>query len=304
MKDNYSPLVSVIIPAYNHERYIQETILSIINQTYKNIELCIIDDGSNDLTYDKICEMEIKCKKRFVRFDFSKQENRGIIEAVNSLINMTRGEYVYIIASDDVAAPHAIETELDFLANHSDYALCVGNNDIIDENSRRCFWDKYKNNVYDVEEAHYISFSDCLIKNYPEINFFSEDFGSYYNLIQYSNHIPNGYLIRKAIFEKTGLYTTEAPVEDYWMMIQIAKHSKKKYLCDTLFYYRWHGKNTVRNQVMGEFIYKTLFYEFQRLTGIEEVYDQNEGLEARMKHLKNSFYSELLKMKNSCPSKN
>ena len=53
----FKPLVSVIIPAYNHENYIQEAIKSIIAQTYKNIELIILDDGSKDSTWQKIQEL-------------------------------------------------------------------------------------------------------------------------------------------------------------------------------------------------------------------------------------------------------
>jgi len=103
-----NPLVSVIIPCYNHERYVQETILSIINQTYKNIELLIIDDGSSDSSYDKIREMEEQCNRRFIRFETKRQENKGLIETLNSLINMSSGEYVFPIASDDVAFPQTI----------------------------------------------------------------------------------------------------------------------------------------------------------------------------------------------------
>ena len=60
-------LVSVVIPAYNHEKYIQTTIESVIAQTYKNIELLILDDGSSDNTWNKIQEMREKCERRFVR---------------------------------------------------------------------------------------------------------------------------------------------------------------------------------------------------------------------------------------------
>jgi len=256
-----NPLVSVIIPAYNHEKYIQETIFSIIHQTYNNIELLIINDGSRDSTYDKICEMEIMCKKRFVCFDFTNQENKGIIETLNSLITKASGEYIYLIASDDIAAPHAIETELDFLAVNHDYALCVGNNDIIDENSQRCFFAENISNVYSVNEAKYTSFSFLLMQSHKKINFFSDDFGSYNNLIQFCNHIPNGYLIRKSIFDKTGLYNKEAPIEDYWIMMQIAKYSKMKFLRDTLFYYRWHGNNSISIMPKYYLTYKTLLYE-------------------------------------------
>ena len=63
MKDD--ALISVLIPAYNHENYIQDTIDSVIRQTYNNIELIILDDGSSDNTLAKIKEYESKCQKRF-----------------------------------------------------------------------------------------------------------------------------------------------------------------------------------------------------------------------------------------------
>jgi alpha-1,3-rhamnosyltransferase len=262
ISDRITPsLVSVLIPAYNHEKYIQETIISIINQTYKNIELLIIDDGSTDSTYDKICELESQCRKRFVRFEFGKQENMGIIDTLNTLIGMSSGGYIYLIASDDVAAPHAIETEFDFLVNNPDYALCVGNNDLINTNSGRCFFDEHNKNIYDISIAHCYSFSDSLMKNIPDIDFYTDDFGSYNNLVCYGNHIPNGYLIRKSIFQKIGLYNKEAPLEDYWIMLQIAKHAKMKYLRDTLFFYRWHEKNMINNTPKYYLTYKTLLYE-------------------------------------------
>ncbi|MDR2407780.1 MAG: glycosyltransferase family 2 protein, partial [Bacteroidales bacterium] len=120
------PLVSVIIPAYNHEKYVQETITSIIEQTYKNIELIIINDGSKDATWQRILEMQDVCKARFTRVDFSTQENSGTCITLNRLIEKTHGEYVYLIASDDKAAPEAIEKEYAFLSKNPDYALAVG----------------------------------------------------------------------------------------------------------------------------------------------------------------------------------
>ena len=85
------PLVSVVISAYNHENYIQETINSIIAQTYEKIELIIIDDGSIDLTFEKILEMENVCKERFINIIFKKQKNQGIGTTANNLINLSIG---------------------------------------------------------------------------------------------------------------------------------------------------------------------------------------------------------------------
>ena len=64
---NTSDLISVIIPAYNHERYVEECIRSIMAQTYRNIELIVIDDGSTDGTFAKLQELKPECEKRFVR---------------------------------------------------------------------------------------------------------------------------------------------------------------------------------------------------------------------------------------------
>ena len=83
------PLVSVVISAYNHENYIQETINSIIAQTYEKIELIIIDDGSIDLTFEKILEMENVCKERFINIIFKKQKNQGIGTTAVSYTHLT-----------------------------------------------------------------------------------------------------------------------------------------------------------------------------------------------------------------------
>ena len=72
-----SPLVSVIMPAFNHENYVQEAIKSIISQTYPNIELLIVNDGFTDATWNKIQEMRAECEIRFSRVVFETQENKG-----------------------------------------------------------------------------------------------------------------------------------------------------------------------------------------------------------------------------------
>ena len=59
------PLVTVIIPAYNHERFVEASIRSVIQQDYENIELVIINDGSRDRTHEIICTLEDECKKHF-----------------------------------------------------------------------------------------------------------------------------------------------------------------------------------------------------------------------------------------------
>ncbi len=239
-------LVSVIIPSYNHEKYVQDTIESIIAQTYKNIELIVVDDGSKDSTWQKIQEMRDKCNERFIKVHFETKENEGTCKTLNRLLSLAQGEFIYLIASDDLAKFNAIEKEINFLKSNSDYALVVGDNEIIDSEGNVCYWDKTRNNVYDIKKAKYKTFCDFLKQNRKDIDFNSKQFGNYQSLYV-GNYIPNGYLIRKSIFEKIGYFTPEAPLEDYWLMLQISKYAKIKYLDEILFSYRWHGANTIKN---------------------------------------------------------
>ena len=241
---NNSPLVSVLIPAYNHEKYIQKTITSILNQSYKNIELIIVNDGSSDFTYQKMCEIEPLCRNRFSRVVFETQENKGTCDTLIKLINISLGEFIYFIASDDLAKPEAIEKQLIFLLNNPFYSLVVGDNEIIDEDGVVCYWNRERKNVYNKLEAVYFTFADFLQKDL-KLNFLAEDFGNYSSLYL-RNYIPNGYLIRKSIFEKINTFTKNAPLEDWYMMLQISKYSRLKYIDEILFSYRWHATNTIK----------------------------------------------------------
>ncbi len=254
-----NPLISVLIPAYNHEKYVQQTIKSIINQTYQNIELLIVDDGSKDDTWEKIEELRSACEKRFARVFFKTKKNEGTCLTLNQLLENAEGKYVFLIASDDVAAPQLIEKEVEFLENHEDYALVVCDNGIIDEDSKVCYWDKNRANVYEKNEAKYLSFGNYLKQHF---DFSPDKFGSYVQM-RIGNHIPNGYLIRKSIFDKTGFFTPKAPLEDYFLMLQISKYAKMKYFDEVLYYYRWHGNNTIvaNNQRIIEYDRKTRQYE-------------------------------------------
>jgi len=132
---NAMPLVSLCIPAYNHEEYIGKTIESLIDQSYQNIELIIINDGSKDKT-DKIIESHIdKCNKRFVRFVYINRENRGLPKTLNEMIGLSQGEYIKFIASDDLVPKDSIYT---FIAHMLKNGLDVlyGRLLIIDEGGR------------------------------------------------------------------------------------------------------------------------------------------------------------------------
>lgn len=274
-------LVSVIIPAYNHENYIQETIKSIINQTYKNIELIIIDDGSKDNTWQKIKELEEECKKRFVNVYFETKENEGTCKILNKLISKSSGDFIYLIASDDISKPQAIEKEISFLSNNPDCVLVVGDNELIDKNSNIIGWDKEKN-IIKYEEAEFKTFGDFLKYNNKDIDFNSKQFGEYSTLLK-GNYIPNGYLIKKDAILKYP-FTPEAPLEDYYIMLQLSKIGKFKFINEALFSYRIHDSNTSKNvKKMLKITKQTLLYE--------------KSLIKNNKKFKNIFYSAIYNIK-------
>ncbi|MBR6610981.1 MAG: glycosyltransferase [Campylobacter sp.] len=262
-------LVSVIIPAYNHEKYVQETINSIIGQTYQNIELIVIDDGSKDSTWQKIQEMKEICQKRFARVYFETKENEGTCKTLNKLISLVNGEFVYLIASDDKAKAQAIEKEVQFLQNNLDYVLVVGDNEFIDSSSKKIGWDKHRNSI-NLLMAEYKTFGEYLQNSNADVNFSSSRFGIYETFVK-KNYIPNGYLIRKSALDQIGKFTPEAPLEDWWLHLQLSKVGKYKYIDEILFSYRWHDNNTAKRQdYMLTISYKTQLYEQALVASLDD----------------------------------
>lgn len=117
------PLVSVVIPCYNHGAYIQGCIESVIAQDYKEIELIIIDDGSQDDSVLKIHSMMRACEDRFVRFEFRSRSNVGLSSTLNEAVEWCVGEFYSAIASDDLMLPTKTSSQVKYLLEHEE---CMG----------------------------------------------------------------------------------------------------------------------------------------------------------------------------------
>lgn len=123
-----TPLVSVVMPAYNAEKYIYEAILSILNQTYENIELIVIDDASKDRTYSIIKQFSDN------RIIIEKNEtNKGIAYTTNKAIKLANGKYIALMDDDDIAFPERIEYQVKFLEKNNDIDILGGRSEDIDE---------------------------------------------------------------------------------------------------------------------------------------------------------------------------
>ncbi|MBR6098504.1 glycosyltransferase family 2 protein [bacterium] len=112
--DTYKPKVSVIIPVYNVKQYLAEALDSVINQTYKNLEIIVVDDGSNDGS-EIICE---EFAQKDSRIKLIHRENGGLSTARNTGLDSMTGEYVAFLDSDDVFLTEAIEKSLNALLSN------------------------------------------------------------------------------------------------------------------------------------------------------------------------------------------
>lgn len=241
----FKKLVSVIIPAYNHENYIESCLQSVAGQTYSKLELIIVNDGSSDRTHEKITAWIACHKKRFKRIIYINREHKGVGDTLNELIALAKSEYLFQIASDDMAKPEAIEILYHFMNRYREYALAVGDNEIIDRRNTRVYWDLDRNNVSDVEAAVYQTFGEFLQKHRPDVDFNSDQFGELSTLLE-GNYIPNGKMFRKSALIKMGGYRKDF-LEDWYINIMLAKSYKLKYVDQVLFCYRWHDSNSIKN---------------------------------------------------------
>lgn len=130
MKEN-EPLVSVVMPAFNGEQFIGRAIRSILDQTYENWELVIVDDCGTDHTMDVVRSFyddRIKV--------FSNEKNKGIAFSRNKAIENSHGKYIAILDDDDMALPDRLRRQVEFLEAHPEIGVAGGRSYWIDENDQ------------------------------------------------------------------------------------------------------------------------------------------------------------------------
>jgi glycosyltransferase involved in cell wall biosynthesis len=128
-----APKVSVLVPSYNHGRYIQERIESIVNQTYANIELIVIDDCSDDDSHSVISELQARHGFRYLRNERNSGTPFAAWERIGALAS---GDYIWVCESDDVAEPTFVETAVTNLLAEPDAVMFYSNSLIINEASQ------------------------------------------------------------------------------------------------------------------------------------------------------------------------
>lgn len=132
LKTKEKPLVSVLMTAYNAEKYIAKAVESVLGQTYKNIDFVIVDDASTDNTY-KIAKSYTKDKRVRV---FKMQKNSGPSHASNFGLTKTKGVLVARMDADDISLPNRLEKQVKYMVNHPDTVLLGGQCDLIDSQDK------------------------------------------------------------------------------------------------------------------------------------------------------------------------
>ena len=137
-----NPLVSVISICYNHEKYLEECLQSIVNQTYKNVELIIVDDFSTDKSREKILEF---CKNNSQTQFIFNEKNIGNCRSFNQAFKISKGKYIIDLSTDDVLLPNRIEEQVNLMEVSDEIGVAFSDANYINEKSE--FIGNFKKNV-------------------------------------------------------------------------------------------------------------------------------------------------------------
>ncbi len=214
-----TPIISVVITAYNGEKFIKEAVDSVLNQTFNDYEIIVVDDGSSDKTQSILKEYKNK-----IRYFY--QNNAGTASARNCGIREAKGEYIAFLDQDDIYLPNKIEKCLDYFRLHKECGLVYSDMFVADQDGKAIYnW--------------------LTTKKY-----FSEGY-IYENLLRECFFCPSAAVIRRDILVAVGGFDKEIRgTEDYDLWLRIARHHKIGLVKEPLVKWRSHDSNTSRNMLL------------------------------------------------------
>lgn len=204
------PLVTVFMAAFNGEAYIEKAIQSVLDQSFTDFELLIINDGSTDHTVD-IVRTFTDPRIRLVHND----SNKGLTFTRNRGIEEAKGQYIAILDCDDLAMPDRLKAQTSFLGSNPEMAICGGQGIIIDKSGEQ-------------------------VGNY---NVIAGDKHMSPELIFQNFFINSTLMIKRSAMIEAGGYRDYSPAEDYDLSYRISLHHPVANLNEVLVAYRLHGNN-------------------------------------------------------------
>ena len=228
--------VSIIIAAYNIEKYIEKCLESVVNQTFKNLEIIVVNDGSTDSTLEKI-ESFKRIDKRIVLVN---QENKGLIEARKSGFRVSNGEYILFIDGDDWLDLKAIEILYQVSENDKYDIIQYGYLIAYEDGSFKDGWNSKKEKVFSNDQ-----FLETILK------------GKINHSI-WCKFIKREYiLINNIVFPSNISYG-----EDLGLTISLSVHKPKVYNINKCLYYYYKRDTSLTNNISSKILdiyYVTIF---------------------------------------------
>lgn len=149
-------LVSVVMTAYNEEHYITQSINSILKQSYRNLELILINDGSTDRTAEIIQSFS---DPRIIFINHKENKNQAI--RANEGVSLAKGKYIARLDADDISLPDRLEKQVKYLEAHTEISILGGQISIWDENSNSLY--PYKKLPFLTDEVYAYMFFFALL---------------------------------------------------------------------------------------------------------------------------------------------
>jgi glycosyltransferase involved in cell wall biosynthesis len=204
------PIVSVLLPVYNGDRYLAEAIESILAQSFKDFELLIVNDGSTDRSRQKLERYAAQDD----RIRLIHRENRGLIQTLNEMLALARGEFLARMDADDISSGDRFALQVKFLQQNPEYVCVGGAYDLIDPKGRTVLHSVMPETNAEIQQA---LLSGQTIINHPCA------------------------MIRRSALQQIGGYDEAMQtVEDLDMLLRLGEIGLLANLPDTVLKYRFH----------------------------------------------------------------
>lgn len=229
------PKVSIIVPNYNHARFLHQRLESIFNQTYQDFEVILLDDCSTD---DSRTILErYRNHSKVSTIVYNEQNSGSTFKQWEKGIRLSTREYVWIAESDDYCEPTFLSELVTKLDEYPNVGIAYCQSISVDSNT------KYLNS--------WIDHTQVFVPNIWQNSFISNGLSAIKNLFIYRNVIPNASaaVIRKAAFEATtGLETQMKLNGDWFLWIKILRKADLLFIAENLNYFRQHNTNKTTKQ--------------------------------------------------------
>lgn len=226
MLEKSTPLISVIVPMYNHELFIEQCLDSIRLDGWPCLELIIMDDGSIDKSFDLAKVWAEKYGAFFRRVSLERQKNSGVVRTLNTLIERSTGEFIILLASDDYLLPGSIAARYEYLA--------------VNQDKMAVFCD-----ALGVESDGQIIFKSIIAEKYfADISKLESSGGLAKELI-FRWCVPGPvFMARRQVYEDFGLYDDRYFVEDRYFYLRLLSANKLGFLNKVVAGYRVHTNSS------------------------------------------------------------